>query len=129
MDYRPEDGRLAIATHGNGVFTTTIEDFRSVGLEEEGDTGFGISFASPNPFNEITKIQYTIPEAGTVRIDLLTLSGELVNNLLWAPQFAGSNEIVWDGTNASGVSLVNGVYLYRIQYAGQSRTGKLILRR
>lgn len=129
MDYRPEDGRLAIATHGNGVFTTTIEDFRSVGLEEEGDSGFGISFASPNPFNEITKIQYTIPEAGTVRIDLLTLSGELVNNLLWAPQFAGSNEIVWDGTNASGVSLVNGVYLYRIQYAGQSRTGKLILRR
>ncbi len=128
MDYRANDGRLAIATHGNGVFTTTIQDFKRINLEEE-DLNFTISFASPNPFNEKTKIQYTIPEAGTVKIDVYDLGGELITNLLWAPQFAGTNEITWDGTNTSGTSLANGVYLYRVRYSDQSLTGKLILRR
>ena len=90
---------------------------------------FAIASAYPNPFDQQTSIRYTIPTDGTVRIDILTLGGELVNNVLWAPQFAGTNEIVWDGSNASGVTLANGVYLYRIRYQDQFLTGRLLLRR
>lgn len=129
MDYRPIDGSLVIATHGNGVFTTNIQDFKRIDVIEDSELNFAIAFASPNPFNDETKIQYTIPESGTVKIDLYTLGGELINNLLWAPQFPGTNEITWNGTNASGVELTNGVYFYRIQYEDQALTGKLIFRR
>lgn len=128
MDYRMEDGRLAIATHGNGVFTANITDFEVV-LNEAVFPPFTLTYTAPNPFAEVVKIGYNLPKDGIVRIDVLSGKGEVINNLLWAPQFAGSNEITWDGTNASGISLPNGVYFYRIQYDGKTKTERVLLRR
>ncbi len=129
MDYRPSDGKLAIASHGNGVFTTIIPDFKSLNPSIEGDD-FATVKVFPNPFKETAKIDFSIPEDGIVRIDILSMKGEYITNLLWAPQFAGSNSTVtWDGRTNSGASLANGIYLYKIQYNGKSKTGKIILRR
>ncbi|WP_436515543.1 FlgD immunoglobulin-like domain containing protein [Ekhidna sp. To15] len=129
MDYRPGDGRLAIATHGNGVFTTNIPDFKALMLEEEEVNTFELVAAYPNPFNQDTQIQYRLPEDGEVRVDILTSNGSLINTILWAPQYAGTNTVSWDGNNASGTSLANGIYFYRVQYQGQSLSGRLLLRR
>lgn len=129
MDYRPEDGRLVVATHGNGVFTTNIPDFKSIPVGEEDENPFQIVASYPNPFVDDTSIQFTIPEDGEVRIDILSSGGSLINTILWGPQFAGTNTVSWDGNTASGTSLLNGVYYYRIRYNGQSKAGRLILRR
>ncbi|MEP5614404.1 MAG: FlgD immunoglobulin-like domain containing protein [Cyclobacteriaceae bacterium] len=127
MDYRSADGRLAVATHGNGIFTTTIDDFKSLELSREGQN-FDLLPAYPNPLSENTRIQYSIPEDGIVRVSLYTRKGELVRNLLWAPQFAGENSVVWDGKNASGTFLANGIYLYTVEYQGGTKSGRLLLR-
>jgi len=127
MDYRPIDGRLAIATHGNGVFSTTIDDFKSLELSREGEN-FALLPAYPNPVSESTRIQYSIPEDGVVRVSLHTSKGEIVRNLLWAPQFSGENSVVWDGKNASGTFLANGIYLYTVEYQGETKSGRLLLR-
>ncbi|MEP1093701.1 MAG: FlgD immunoglobulin-like domain containing protein [Cyclobacteriaceae bacterium] len=127
MDYRPVDGRLAVATHGNGVFTATVDDFKSLALTRDGES-FTLQSAYPNPFNKSTRIQYSIPEDGIVRVSLYTRKGELIRNLLWAPQFAGENSIVWDGKNASGTFLANGIYLYTVEYEGGTKSGRLLLR-
>ncbi|MEP1033599.1 FlgD immunoglobulin-like domain containing protein [Ekhidna sp.] len=129
MDYRPSDGRLAVATHGNGVYTTNIADFKALTVNEEEEKPFEIVAAYPNPFLENAQIQYSIPEDGNVRIDILSPSGGLINTILWGPQYAGTNSVTWDGNNASGTSLANGVYFYRVQYNGQSQSGRLVLRR
>ena len=128
MDYRPLDGKLAIATHGNGVFTTTVNDFKQIEQVSAGED-FNLIAAYPNPFNVSTRIQYSIPESGTVKIDMYSLKGEYINNLIWAPQFAGVNTTVWDGTNASGSNVSNGIYLCRIEYNGTVKTGRLSLRK
>ncbi|MEP0987804.1 FlgD immunoglobulin-like domain containing protein [Ekhidna sp.] len=128
MDYRSSDGRLVIATHGNGVYETFIDSFKKLTLDTPTES-FTVNSAYPNPFMESTHIEYTIPEDGEVRIDILTTGGELINTILWGPQFAGSNAVVWDGNNSSGTSLANGMYLYRIQYKGESLSGRLVLRR
>lgn len=128
MDYRPSDGRLAIATHGNGVFTTNIPDFKQLS-QPQPDDPFQLVAAFPNPFLESTQLRYSIPEEGEVRIDILYPNGGLINTILWGPQFAGTNTVTWDGNNSSGTSLANGIYFYRIQYNGQSKTGRLVLRR
>ncbi|MEQ9405715.1 MAG: FlgD immunoglobulin-like domain containing protein [Cyclobacteriaceae bacterium] len=128
MDYRPLDGRLAIATHGNGVFTTTVSDFKKILFERPGEQ-FADPIAYPNPFKVSTQISYTIPEDGEVKIDLFSTKGEFVKNLLWAPQFAGANTITWDGSNTSGTPLANGIYLYRVEYAGTVKTGRISLRK
>lgn len=128
IDYRAIDGRLAIATHGNGVFTTTVAGFKKLELQRDGD-GFSLMAAYPNPFNATTKIQYTIPEDGTVRVNVYSAKGEFINTLLWAHQFAGENTVTWNGANASGTTLANGVYLYRVEYKNSTETGRLLLRR
>lgn len=129
MDYRPSDGKLAIATHGNGVFTAQIADFKEISTEIESAL-FAEVKVYPNPFQETTEINFSIPEDGEVRIDIFSMKGEHISNLLWAPQFAGTNSpVTWDGRTSAGASLANGIYLYKIQYNGQSRTGKIILRR
>ncbi len=129
MDYRPLDGRLVIATHGNGVFTTSIPDFKQINSAEPEDESFQLIAAFPNPFLESTQLRYSIPEDGEVRIDILSSNGGLINTILWGPQFAGTNTVTWDGNNSSGTSLANGIYFYRIQYNGQSKSGRLLLRR
>ncbi len=127
MDYRPVDGKLAIATHGNGVFTTTIDDFKRLEPTRQGED-FTLKSVYPNPFIESARIQYSIPEDGVVRINLYSRNGELVKNLLWARQFAGDNSIVWDGKNTVGTTVANGLYLYTIEYQSTMKSGKLILR-
>lgn len=128
MDYRASDGRLVVATHGNGVFVTNISDFKPVVPTTTGEN-FSLVRAAPNPFQDNTTIRYSIPENGIVRVDIYTVNGQLINNILWAPQFAGVNEISWDGTNTSGTTLANGIYLYRIQYNGETKGGRLMLSR
>lgn len=128
MDYRALDGRLAIATHGNGVFTTDIPDFKSIQIDRPG-LDFSLGPVYPNPFNATTEIEYSIPEDGTVRIDLYSSKGEFIKNLLWAPQFAGESSITWDGTNTAGGTVANGLYLYRVEYRGGVRTGRISLRK
>lgn len=128
MDYRASDGRLLIATHGNGVYETFIDSFKKLTYDISTES-FALNSAYPNPFEESTHIEYTIPEDGEVRVDILTTGGELINTILWGPQFAGTNSIIWDGNNSSGTSLANGIYLYRIRYEGKSKAGRLVLRR
>ncbi len=127
MDYRPIDGKLAIATHGNGVFTATVDDFKRLETVRNGED-FTLLAAYPNPFNESTRIQYSLPEDGVVRINLYSRNGELVRNLLWARQFSGENSIVWDGKNTVGTTVSNGLYFYSVEFENSRKTGKLILR-
>lgn len=129
MDYRPSDGKLVIATHGNGVYTSSIPDFKAITLEKTVDKSFLVNATYPNPFIDNINIEYTIPEDGEVKIDILYSNGSLINTILWGPQFAGKNTVRWDGTTPTGISLANGIYFYQIQYNGQRHTGRIMLRR
>ncbi len=129
MDYRISDGQLAIATHGNGVFTTNIDDFKPVSITNATLNTLQIVSAYPNPFHESTQIVYSIPEDDVVRIDILSSGGALVNTVLWSRQYAGMNTVFWNGDTPSGSPLSDGIYFYRIMYRNQEKTGRLLLRR
>lgn len=129
MDYRASDGSLAIASHGNGIFRTFITDFKRALVPESEVQELSLITAYPNPFEDRVRIEFKIPEDDIVRIDLFTLKGELVNNILWAPQVAGSNSATWDGNNVAGISMANGIYLYTISYRNEKKSGRVLLRR
>ncbi|MBC6425597.1 MAG: T9SS type A sorting domain-containing protein [Ekhidna sp.] len=129
LDYRLSDGKLAIATHGNGIFTTQIPDFKAIDSDQSDRQGFKVFSAYPNPFNDKITIPFEIPEDGEVRINIHSIKGDLITTILWAPQYAGYNEVTWTGTNAAGTTLFNGIYLYTIEYNGQVRSGRVLLRR
>ena len=64
----------------------------------------------PNPFNSVTTIEYGLPGAGWIRIDIYDLLGRRVMTLIDEEMQAGRHRAVWD---ASGYS--SGVYFYRIE--------------
>jgi hypothetical protein len=68
----------------------------------------------PNPFNPSTTIEYSVPEAGDVRLEVFNLVGERVALLVDRRVAAGSHRAEFTAT-----ALPSGVYLYRLS-AGAS---------
>jgi hypothetical protein len=76
----------------------------------------------PNPFNSATTIEYSLSEAGRVRIDIYDLLGRKVETLVDEEKQVGQHRVVWD---ASGHS--SGIYFYRIEAGDYTETRKMIL--
>jgi len=75
----------------------------------------------PNPFNSQTVIDYELPTACHVKLEVFNLLGEKVGILVEGMQNAGQESVVW---NASAFS--SGVYLYRLT-AGDFRHSRRLL--
>jgi hypothetical protein len=67
----------------------------------------------PNPFNPLTAIAYSIPEAVMVKLTVCNLDGQTLATLVSEHQAAGSYTVRWDGSAVSP-----GYYLYRLQAGG-----------
>ncbi|RMD94952.1 MAG: T9SS C-terminal target domain-containing protein, partial [Calditrichaeota bacterium] len=87
----------------------------------------------PNPFRQQTHFTFNLSRDATLgTIKIYTLSGRLIQTLEFSPH-AGFNSIPWDGLDARGDLLANGVYLYKVavqqenQQAGQIQ--KLVIAR
>ena len=63
----------------------------------------------PNPFNGSTKIRYTLYEPADVQCRIYSLSGQVIRILADTFQNPGVREIVWDGTDESGVTAASGI--------------------
>jgi len=63
----------------------------------------------PNPFNPTTKINYTLPKAEKVKIEVFNLLGQRITTLLNKQMPSGSHEVEFTAKD-----LPSGVYLYRI---------------
>ena len=91
--------------------------------------------AYPNPFKAGqggTKIVYYLKSAGNVKLQVRTVSGELVKTLVDAEAPAGMQAAAWDGRNERGQRAISGAYLLVIdvKYADGSQqrlTRKLAL--
>ena len=82
----------------------------------------------PNPFNPATTIAYAIDTPGRVRIGIYDVSGRLVRVLVDKPYAAaGRYAEPWDGLNQAGSPAASGVYVVRLESAGQVRTKKIVL--
>jgi hypothetical protein len=86
-----------------------------------------LSHACPNPFNPITKIAYSVKEAGPVKIEVYNIAGRVVRTLLDTEVEAGAGHVTWDGANNSGEKCASGVYFYRIAAPGFTESHKMIM--
>lgn len=76
----------------------------------------------PNPFNPSTSIQFDLPRAGSVRVDVLNVAGEVVDLLLDEVRPAGSHLLRWNaGRHASGI------YFCRAMFGGVRVVKSMVL--
>jgi len=81
----------------------------------------------PNPFNPITNINFTLPEAGYVRLEVFNILGQSIRVLTDEELPAGYHTAVWDGTENNGGETASGIYFYRIEYDQYNLTRKMLL--
>jgi len=76
----------------------------------------------PNPFNPVTNISFSIPEAAYVTLNVYDMSGKLVQQLV--------NETVSEGTHTykfDGTQLASGFYIYKLSTPDFSEIKKMSL--
>jgi hypothetical protein len=83
----------------------------------------------PNPFNPMTRIRYQIARAGTVKLRVYNVAGQLVKTLIDESKKPGYYEAVWKGDNNRGASVASGVYFYRLEAPQYSFSRKLVILR
>jgi len=83
---------------------------------------FSITSLYPNPFNPITQIDYSVDQAGDLRLSVYNILGQEVAVLHSGYQTEGDYQAVW---NAS--FLASGVYYINMMMHGQVETKKAVL--
>ncbi len=78
----------------------------------------------PNPFNPDTKIEFVIPKASNVRLEIYSTNGQKREVLLNQFMTAGIHKIQFEGQN-----FPSGIYFYRIQAGEFQDVKKMILLR
>ena len=79
----------------------------------------------PNPFNPSTKIAYSLPAAGHVRLSVYDVAGQKVRTLVDAEEAAGSKTVEWNGRTDGDVTVATGVYFVRLEAGGTAQTKKV----
>ncbi|MBM2844807.1 MAG: Por secretion system C-terminal sorting protein [Bacteroidetes bacterium] len=76
----------------------------------------------PNPFNPATKISFTIPTSGKIRLTVTNLLGQEVATLANGFEQAGNHEVTFAASH-----LQSGIYFYTLKAGNFSETKKLAL--
>jgi len=76
---------------------------------------FALSQNYPNPFNPKTRIQFSIPEAASVSLDVYDMNGHKVKTLFSGRKSPGTYEVAWDAKDRNGNQVATGLYLIRFQ--------------
>jgi hypothetical protein len=83
---------------------------------------YNLSQNYPNPFNPSTKIEFALPKAEIVKIEVFNTLGQRVEIPLKQQMKAGNHEVEFNGQNLS-----SGIYFYKIQAGEFHDVKKMIL--
>jgi hypothetical protein len=104
----------------------TIIKAAPVGVPERG-ADMRLSIAGrPNPFSLRTRLAYTLPSAGPVRLSIYDVGGRLVTTLANGMEREGPHEAVWDGLDERGTRVRPGLYFSVLELGRDARSEKIV---
>ena len=114
---------LFAGTNFDGIFKIPLSSITSVTAgDNEIIKDYSLNQNYPNPFNPSTKISFAIPKSGFVSMKIYDILGNEIQTLISEVKPAGEYIIDF---NASG--LHSGVYFYKLESQGISKTMKMLL--
>jgi hypothetical protein len=113
---------------GQDVYYTRISPDGTLGLDGIA-AAEGYGFVSyPNPFSEMTTLQFYTVDNQDVRLDVYNIQGQLVNTLLEGTS-SGIRKVQWNGTNSAGKGMAEGLYFVALNVSGTTNLQKVILKK
>jgi hypothetical protein len=123
----------ALAFHHNAglpltvMVTLTVEESGTAIPGDASPPALALGQNHPNPFNPRTTLPFSLAAPGRARLALYDAAGRLVRVLLDQTLPAGSHRVDWDGRDGAGRPAAAGVYLARLECAGQALQRRLVL--
>lgn len=121
--YRPRYGGAIAFDYADNILTG-VEDY---GSRDQLPETYSLGQNYPNPFNPSTIIEFTLPRAGHVSLNVYNVIGQDVKRLVDGFYSAGTHRLIWNGRDESGGSVSSGVYFYRIEASDFRETRKMVL--
>lgn len=90
---------------------------------------FTLSPNYPNPFNQSTRWQITIPQNGHLTATIYNIFGREVIKLVDHSVTTGIQNITWNGLNHSSEDVSSAIYLIKVKYKPQQGAAKMISKR
>ncbi|MBW6513979.1 MAG: Omp28-related outer membrane protein [Candidatus Syntrophosphaera sp.] len=81
----------------------------------------------PNPFQNNTTFSVQSKAGEAVNLSIYNLKGQLVKSFDLKADAAGNASLNWNGTDANGSRVQNGIYHFRMNTANQTRQGRIVL--
>ncbi len=107
---------VAVTALDSATITGVVSDNTGI------PSGYFLYQNYPDPFNPTTVIQYAIPKAGHITLQVYDELGREVATLVNENKEAGQYRVNFNGSNLS-----SGIYFYRIQAGSYSAVKKLLL--
>ena len=120
-----KSGNIVVSSHPHGIFVLkatgldlTLTPDSDLALPER----FALSAAYPNPFNSMTNLSLSVPEAATVSVRAYDLMGRPVASVRSGYLVAGLHQLAFDATR-----LPSGTYIIRALGEGYISTQRVTL--
>ncbi|MGB5105601.1 MAG: C25 family cysteine peptidase [Candidatus Zixiibacteriota bacterium] len=124
---------FSVTAYKSGHTTATAPLVPEITLDADDETGnslpqeFALYQNFPNPFNPATTIQFDVPAASEVVIEIYNVVGQLIKTSYNGFVGAGSHEVAWNGANEAGQPVSSGVYFARMISDNYVQTIKMSL--
>ncbi|MEE9554340.1 MAG: choice-of-anchor V domain-containing protein [candidate division Zixibacteria bacterium] len=111
---------------GDYIYTTSFTSYlNSTAVDDDPFASLPSHFESgnyPNPFNANTAINYNLPYAGHVTLEIFDIRGRMVESLADGFQDAGQNVHYWDASE-----MPSGVYFFNLVFDNMRDSKKMVL--
>jgi plastocyanin len=128
-----QSGRFVFVNQGTFPYHCSVHISMKDTIFVQGITGIGdqnpttpdkfeLSQNYPNPFNASTKIDFSLNEAGRVRLEIFDILGNRIDQLVDGELSPGSYSYIWNASQRS-----SGVFFYRLTLDNVAKTGRMTL--
>lgn len=116
-------GELVAGTHGRGMWRGTLPPV----AVEPSRAPAALALAATNPARAPARIEFTLPSATEVTLEVFDVTGRRVREIARGPRVAGTHRALWDGRDHDGAPVAGGVYFYQLRAGGDSRALRFVL--
>ncbi len=108
------------------ILVTGVED-ADILIQELIPSEYELRQNYPNPFNPTTMVEFRLPKAGQVTLDIFNVIGQKVRTLVGGFYPAGTFKLLWDANDDFGQKVPTGIYFYRLKVGDFISMKKMIL--